>query len=170
MENFLEVVDRGHHDHVIETMPWWLRILVGRDGHADLGAADLTAVNELYFPQFTHRGWLGNGPGHSTQHQDPDPQDEPGHNPGDDHLECGVAPDDRSDDPEQNQPIDDGVLGTPPRPVLGAIGIETGHSQRLEAFDDGGVGEAAAFAHCLQTKPAAGPFELAQQRAEKTGA
>src|SRR5579863_9103670 len=40
----------------------------------------------------------------------------------------------------------------------------------LDALDDGHVGLAAALAHGLQPVPAAGPFQLAEQRAHQPGA
>ncbi len=164
MENELEVVDGRHHDHVILTMPWGLWILVGGDGHPNLGSADLTAVGDLHFPQFTHRGRFGNRPGHSTQHQDPDAEDEPGHEAGDDDLDRRETSDETGNDPEKYETVDDGMFGTP---TAGAIGLILGvHTDRLEAFDDGGVGEAAAFAHRLQSEATAGALELAQKRAE----
>src|ERR1700738_1440387 len=41
---------------------------------------------------------------------------------------------------------------------------------RSEAFDDGGVGHAAALAHRLQPVPAAGPLQLADQGGQQLGA
>ena len=159
MENGLEVVDGGHHDHVVLTMPWGFRVLVGGDGHPNLGAADLTAVGDLHFPQFTHRGRFGDRTGHSAQHHDPDAQDQPGHDAGDDHLERRVTTDDARDNADDDQAVNDGVFGTP---TAGAFGLFLGgHKERLEAFDDGGVREAAALAHRLQSVAAAGALEFA---------
>ena len=42
------------------------------------------------------------------------------------------------------------------------------HRVSAEAFDDGGVGHAAAFAHCLQTVATTGALKLVQQRGHKT--
>ena len=158
MENDLEVVDGRHHDHVVLTMPWGLWVLVGSNGHSHFGPADLTAVGDLHFPQFTHRGRFGNRPGHAAQHQDPDAQDQPGHEAGDDHLEWGVTHEEGGDDSEDDEAVDHGMFGTPTASAFGLL--LRGHTERLEAFDDGGVGEPATFAHRLQSVATTGALKF----------
>ncbi len=147
MENKLEVVNGCHHDHVILTMPWGFRILVRCDRHSDFGSADLAAVGDLHFPQFTHRGRFGDRTSHSAQHQDSDAEDEPRRAGGDDDLDGFVTSDEARDEANDDEAVDDWVFGTPTARAFGLI--LAGHSERLEAFDDGGVREAPAFAHGL---------------------
>ena len=166
MEKKSEVVDGGHHDHVILTMPWGFRILVGCNRHSDFGSADLTAVGDLHFPQFTHRGRFGDRPSHSAQHQDSDSEDEPRGAGGDDDLDGLVTDDEARDDADDDEAVDDWVFGTPTARALWLI--LAGHKKRLEAFDDGGVRKAPAFAHGLQSIAPSGAFKFAEQGAKKT--
>jgi len=75
--------------HLLHAVAGWVRVLLGGNGHPHLGAAEAAPVLQLHLAEIPGGRWLGDRRGKGTQQSEPGPDEDHGHDDGEDDLDQG---------------------------------------------------------------------------------
>jgi len=110
------VVQRCHHDHVFETMPWRWRILIWGQSQLQFHPTDRTPIPDVHLAHLTGRWWRRQRCGEGTQHRDAHPPQK--HH----HQEANAHPDHSAKcDCEHNHAVIPRAVDNPSRPATAYI-------------------------------------------------